>query len=60
MCLSALHSGKAAAVKWLTVSGEAHVTSARAGPLLLSLTPPPPPPVAVCVSPERDSTEPEG
>lgn len=33
----ALFSGAAAAVKWLKVPGEAHVTSSRAGP-----SPPPP------------------
>lgn len=41
-------SGVAAAVKWLTVPGEAHVTRSRAGPSLFS------PPVSLSVSPERD------
>lgn len=44
-------SGKAAAVKWLMVPGEAHVTSGRAGPSLRS---PPPLLVSLSVSPERD------
>lgn len=41
-------SGVAAAVKWLTVPGEAHVTSSRAGPSLS------PPRLSLSVSPERD------
>lgn len=43
-------SGSAAAVKWLTVPGEAHVTSSegRSFPLVS------PPGFSLCVSPERD------
>lgn len=51
-------SGAAAAVKWLTVPGEAHVTSSRAGPSLPSSLSLSPPSVSLCVSPERDEQRP--